>query len=106
MDTHPYPYKEYMAEWTRRVLEEFPDFNIVGEAWMPNVATTAYWQYDFIGGQGYNSFLPSVTDFPLFYAMTQAFNEDFGWDTGIMRLYYILSQDFLYTDPMLNVDFL
>ncbi|KPQ00660.1 MAG: glycosidase [Bacteroidetes bacterium HLUCCA01] len=105
MDTHPYPYKEYMAEWTRRVLEEFPDFNIVGEAWMPNVATTAYWQYDFIGGQGYNSFLPSVTDFPLFYAMTQAFNEDFGWDTGIMRLYYILSQDFLYTDPMLNVIF-
>lgn len=105
MDTHPYPYKEYMAEWTRRVLEEFPDFNIVGEAWMPNVATTAFWQYDFPDQGGYNSYLPSVTDFPLYYGLTQAFNEDFGWDTGIMRLYYVLSQDFLYTDPFLNVIF-
>lgn len=105
MDTHPYPYKEYMAEWTRRVLEEFPDFNIVGEAWMPNVPTTAWWQFDFAASGGYNSYLPSVTDFPLYYALTQAFNEDFGWDTGIMRLYYVLSQDFLYTDPFLNVIF-
>ncbi|MFO7799629.1 MAG: alpha-amylase family glycosyl hydrolase, partial [Rhodohalobacter sp.] len=44
MDTHPYPYKEYMAEWSRRVLEEFPDFNMVGEAWMSNPPSTAYWQ--------------------------------------------------------------
>lgn len=105
MDTHPYPYKEYMAEWTRRVLEEFPSFNIVGEAWMPNVPTTAYWQFNFNGRDGYNSYLPSVTDFPLYYALTQAFTEDYGWDTGIMRLYYVLSQDFLYTDPFLNVIF-
>lgn len=106
MDTHPYPYKEFMAEWTRRVLEEFPDFNIVGEAWMPNVATTAFWQYDFPDRNGYNSFLPSVTDFPLYYAINQAFMEEPGWDTGIAKLYYTLSQDFLYTDPLLNVIFL
>lgn len=105
MDTHPYPYKEYMAEWTRRVLEEFPDFNIVGEAWMPNVATTAFWQYDFPDKNGYNSFLPSVTDFPVYYATNQAFMEENGWDTGIAKLYYTLSQDFLYSDPMLNVVF-
>lgn len=106
MDTHPYPYKEYMARWTREVLTEFPNFNIVGEAWMPNVATTAYWQYDFPSPDGYNSYLPSVTDFPLYYAATQAFMEDSGWDTGITKLYYTLSQDFLYTDPFLNVIFL
>lgn len=105
MDTHPYPYKEYMADWTHAVLNEFPYFNIVGEAWMPNVATTAYWQYDFPDKNGYNSFLPSVTDFPLYYAATQAFTEEPGWDTGITRLYYTLSQDFLYTDPFLNVIF-
>lgn len=105
MDTHPYPYKEYMAEWTRSVLVEFPRFNIVGEAWMPNVATTAWWQFDFPNVQGYNSFLPSVTDFPLYYALGQAFHEGGGWDTGIARLYYVLSQDFLYSDPFLNVIF-
>lgn len=106
MDTHPYPYKDYMARWTKAVLDEFPDFNIVGEAWMPNVATTAFWQFDFPDRDGYNSFLPSVTDFPLFYGASQAFNEEPGWDTGLTRLYYVLSQDFLYSDPLLNVIFL
>ncbi|MFW6348424.1 MAG: alpha-amylase family glycosyl hydrolase, partial [Cyclonatronaceae bacterium] len=44
MDTHAYPYPDYMADWAERVLTEYPDFNIVGEVWMPNVATTAWWQ--------------------------------------------------------------
>lgn len=105
MDTHPYPYREYMADWTRTVLEEYPRFNIVGEAWMPNVATTAWWQYGFPNESGYNSFLPSVTDFPLYYALGQAFHEQGGWETGLARLYYVLSQDFLYSDPFLNVIF-
>jgi neopullulanase len=105
MDTHPYPYQDYMARWTRMVLEEFPDFNIVGEAWMPNVPTTAWWQYQSILSGDYDSYLPSVTDFPLFYALGQAFNEEPGWDTGLTRIYYVLSQDFLYTDPYLNVIF-
>lgn len=106
MDTHPYPYKEYMAEWTRVVLDEYPRFNIVGEAWMPNVATTAWWQTGFPDKNGYDSFLRSVTDFPLYYAMGQAFNEGGGWESGLTRLYYVLSQDFLYTDPFWNVIFL
>jgi glycosidase len=105
MDTHPYPYQDYMARWTRMVLEEFPDFNIVGEAWMPNVATTAWWQKQSVISGGYESYLPSVTDFPLFYALGSAFNEEPGWDTGLTRIYYVLSQDFLYTDPWLNVIF-
>jgi len=106
MDTHPYPYKEYMADWTRIVLDEYPNFNIVGEAWMPNVATTAWWQTGFPDKNGYDSFLRSVTDFPLYYALGQAFNEGGGWETGLTRLYYVLSQDFLYTDPFWNVIFL
>ncbi len=105
MDTHPYPYKDYMAEWARRVFEEYPDFNIVGEVWMPDVPTTAWWQYDFPDPGGYNSNLPSVTDFPLYSAITRGLNEGAGWDTGIIRLYYVLTQDFLYTDPYLNVIF-
>ncbi len=105
MDTHPYPYQDYMAEWTRRVLEEYPDFNIVGEVWMQNVATTAWWQYDFPTASGYNSYLPSVTDFPLYRAIVSGLNEEPGWDTGLARIFYTLGQDFLYTDPFLNVIF-
>ncbi|MGF1669910.1 MAG: cyclomaltodextrinase C-terminal domain-containing protein, partial [Balneolaceae bacterium] len=105
MDTHPYPYQDYMAEWTRRVLEEYPNFNIVGEAWMPNAPTTAWWQFDSILSGDYNSYLPSVTDFPLYFALVSGINEQAGWDTGLARLYYTLGQDFLYTDPFLNVIF-
>jgi neopullulanase len=105
MDTHPYPYKEYMAEWSRRVLDEFPDFNIVGEAWMPNTPTTAYWQTGFPSSDGYESYLPSVTDFPLYASMTAGLNEEQGWDRGISRLYFTLSQDFLFPDANLNVIF-
>jgi glycosidase len=106
MDTHPYSYPDYMAEWTRKVLHEYPNFNIVGEAWMQNPATTAWWQYDDPGDlDGYNSFLPSVTDFPLYRAVTTALNEPGGWNTGMARIYYLLGQDFLYTDPNLNVVF-
>lgn len=105
MDTHPYPYKEYMAEWARRVFEEYPDFNIVGEVWMQNVATTAWWQYNFPTQSGYNSYLPSVTDFPLYRSVVSGLNENEGWDTGMARIYYTLGQDFLYTDPNLNVIF-
>lgn len=105
MDTHPYPYKEYMADWSKRVLKEFPNFNIVGEAWMPNTPTTAYWQTGFPSPDGYESYLPSVTDFPLYGSLTAGLNEAPGWDTGISRLYFTLSQDFLFTDANLNVIF-
>ncbi|TVQ65613.1 MAG: glycosyl hydrolase [Balneolaceae bacterium] len=105
MDTHPYPYKDYMAEWARRVFREYPDFNIVGEVWMQNAATTAWWQYNFPTQSGYNSYLPSVTDFPLWRSIVAGLNEDAGWDTGLARIYYTLGQDFLYTDPNLNVIF-
>ena len=105
MDTHPYPYKEYMADWSKRVLEEFPGFNIVGEAWMPNTPSTAYWQTGFPSSDGYESYLPSVTDFPLYGSIIAGLNEQPGWDTGISRLYFTLSQDFLFPDANMNVIF-
>lgn len=105
MDTHPYPHKDYMAEWSKRVLTEFPDFNMVGEAWMPNTPSTAYWQTGFPSPDGYESYLPSVTDFPLYSSITDGLNEEPGWDTGISRLYFTLSQDFLFPDANLNVIF-
>ncbi|REL24936.1 glycosyl hydrolase [Rhodohalobacter sp. SW132] len=105
MDTHPYPYKEYMAEWSRRVLEEFPDFNMVGEAWMSSSPTTAYWQTGFDSPDGYESYLPSVTDFPLYNSIAAGLNEEPGWESGISRLYFTLSQDFLFPDANLNVIF-
>lgn len=107
MDTYVYPDKDYMARWSNEVLEAYPGFNIVGEAWVNTVAGEAYWQEDKDGvDDGYDSELPSLTDFQFAFAVRKAFNEDFGWTEGLSQLYYVLSQDFLYSDPMMNVTFL
>ncbi len=107
MDTYVYPDKDYMARWSKEVLEAYPTFNIVGEAWVNTVAGEAYWQEDKDGvDDGYDSELPSLTDFQFAFAVRKAFNEDFGWTEGLSQLYYVLSQDFLYSDPMMNVTFL
>ena len=107
MDTYVYPDKEYMARWAKEVLDAYPSFNIVGEAWVNTVPGVGFWQDDKDGvDDGYDSELPSLTDFQFAFAGRRAFNEDFGWETGISRLYYMLSQDFVYSDPMKNVTFL
>ena len=98
-DTQPYPFKEMMAEWGKRLQEEYPDFNVVGECWLNYPASVAYWQQGSKNKDGYDSRLPSVFDFPLYDALTKAFSEPEGWNTGITRLYEILAQDFSYPNP-------
>jgi len=105
MDTYPYPDKHYMAEWTRRIMLEYPDFNIVGEEWSGNPATVAYWQRGQSNLDGYQSWLPSLMDFPLQEALRLALTTEDGKPLddfapgGLERLYRALSYDFLYPDP-------
>ncbi|MGB3544097.1 glycoside hydrolase family 13 protein, partial [Rubrivirga sp.] len=96
MDTYLYPDKEYMARWSRYVLDEYPTFNIVGESWVNNVPHEAYWQDDFrASGDGYDSELPSVTDFPLSFAMRGGFLPG----GNVYEVYETLAQDHVYPAP-------
>jgi glycosidase len=99
LDTQPYSYKEGVAEWARRIRAEYPRINLVGEVWLTKSSHTSYWQAEARNADGYTSHLPSITDFPLHFAMTQAFNEADGWLTGLSRLYHTLSEDFIYAHP-------
>jgi neopullulanase len=105
MDTYPYPKKEMMANWVQNVLKEYPNLNVVGESWLQKESHTAYWQKDFASKDGYNSHLPSVTDFPLYFAVIRALNQADGWTGGLSDLYYVLSQDFLYSNANNNLIF-
>jgi glycosidase len=98
-DTYPYSFKDFMSRWNHAVMNEYPDFNIVGECWHPVPAGIAYWQKDAVNRDKFNSLLPSVFDFALFDALRHSFMEKDGWSTGISKLYDILSQDFVYPDP-------
>lgn len=104
-DTYQYAYKDFMAEWMQRILCEYPDFNVVGEAWLNYPPMTAYWLDNESNQDGYRSHLTNVFDFPLMYAVNKAFNEKESWDTGLARLYETLVQDYLYSDPMKLVVF-
>ncbi|MBV5312997.1 MAG: glycoside hydrolase family 13 protein [Prolixibacteraceae bacterium] len=99
MDTYPYPDKFGMAEWTRRMLEEYPDFYMVGEEWAMNPATVAYWQKGKINQDGYVSELPGLMDFPLNNAVVKSLKDPETWGGGLVTLYEALSNDFLYANP-------
>ena len=99
MDTYPYPDKFTMAGWTKRMMEEYPDFYMVGEEWTTNPAIVSYWQKGKINQDGYVSELPGLMDFPLNNAVTQGLKNPETWGSGLITLYDALANDFLYADP-------
>jgi glycosidase len=105
MDTYPYPDKDFMADWVSAVKSEYPEFEIVGEVWITQPELAAYWLQSKIKLDNNRPTLSSITDFPLQNAMTRAFTEPAGWDTGLMRLYAALASDFIYEHPHKNVIF-
>jgi len=105
MDTYPYSYADFMKRWVKRMDAEYPNFRILGEAWLQKEAHTAYFLRDTLQRFGYNTHLNTVTDFPMHYALAEAFNEEDSWTEGLARLYYTLTQDYLYSDAMNTVVF-
>ena len=101
VDTYSYNEKEGIAKWTEAIMDEYPNFNIVGEVWLHDSAQIAYWQKDSpIGAiQDYNSHLPTVMDFTLHDAIGMMFFEEkSGWNQGVIKAYENFVNDFLYPD--------
>ena len=105
MDTYPYAFKEPMAEWANSVISEFPNFSIVGEIWNNEPPLTAYWQSGFNSPDEYESYLPSVIDFPFSASVGRAIGKNSS-PSDIREIYYNFAQDFVYPDPNKNVIFL
>jgi glycosidase len=105
MDTYPYPEPHMMSQWAKRVEKEFPGFFIVGEVWYEEPSRISYWALNKENSDGYRSNLPSVTDFPVCFATHSSFAPG-NPNGGMSKLYNVLSQDFLYPEPMRNVIFL
>ena len=92
MDTYSYPDKQMMANWTHSVMDEYPNFNIVGEEWHINPANVSFWQRGKINPNGYVSYLTSLMDFPVQNALVKAMTEDWGYN----HIYETLALDYLY----------
>jgi glycosidase len=100
IDTYPYSDAEFLTQYCKRILAEYPNLNIVGEQWHTIPAVVAYWQRGVDNKNGYVSQLPSVMDFPLHHALIRGLNATGGWEDHWLQVYETLAQDFLYADPL------
>jgi len=98
-DTYPYPDKTFMSNWAGAIMNEYPNFSIVGEEWSTNPLLIAYWQEGHDNKDGYDSNLRSTMDFAMQKNMVDALNEDEKWDTGLVKIYEGLANDFAYASP-------
>ncbi|SDS21683.1 glycoside hydrolase family 13 protein [Christiangramia echinicola] len=96
-DTYPYPDKEFMSDWAGAIMNEYPNFNIVGEEWSYNPLLIRFWQ-DGVDN-GYDSNLKTTMDFAMQGKIVEGLNEDEGWERGLHKLYEGLSNDFSYASP-------
>ena len=109
MDTYPYNDKKYMTDWSCAVKKEYPYFTSVGEeaTKFANPSNISYWQEGKINHDGYESCLPSMLDFAVtsaFVESIQDFDEKNKWKPW-QKLYYTISNDYLYADPFNLVTF-
>ncbi|HPE58044.1 MAG TPA: glycoside hydrolase family 13 protein [Bacteroidales bacterium] len=98
-DTHSYPDKNFMADWSCAIMDEYPNFNLVGEEWSPNPNYVAYYQRGSNNQDGYNSCMPSMMDFPTQISLVPGFTEPENWNSGFIKIYENLANDFIYPDP-------
>ena len=100
MDTYPYPDKDFMTDWTRRVMQEYPQFNVVGEEWSENPLIVSYWQDGKVNHDSYVSYLPSLMDFPISETLKRTLvAPEREWGSSWEPLYVMLANDFVYPDP-------
>ena len=99
VDTYPYSDKDFMTDWTYALMNEYPNYNIVGEEWADTPTIISYWQRGKVNHDGYVSYLPTLMDFPLQIAFNESLTDGFRYGMGFRKPYRSLASDFLYPDP-------
>lgn len=109
MDTYPYADRTAMARWCDAVLDEYPDFNIVGECWFGDPAGVAAWQRgSSLVKEDEDTHLPAVMDFPLMIksrGLAPYTEQTDPWN-GLNKIYDHVALDYIYADPLNLLRFL
>ena len=99
MDTYPYADAKGMARWMKRINDEYPNYNVVGESWVTEPGFTASLQKDSPLNEE-NTYLNTVMDFTFYDRMNMAKTEDTDdWWKGLNRIYNTFVYDKLYANP-------
>lgn len=97
-DTYPYADVDMMRNWCTEVMNEYPEYNIVGEAWMNYTIGSAYWQKGSRLNFGQDTELKSVMDFRLMGIASKAFLEETGYSGGLHTIFEHMCYDYVYPD--------
>jgi neopullulanase len=100
-DTYCYSDKIFSQNWSCSIMNEYPNFTLVGEEWSLNPLITSYWQKGKQNRDGYKSCLTTIMDFPLQSALMNALeeNDSTRFTDRLTGLYEALANDFVYADP-------
>ncbi|MGZ8292641.1 MAG: glycoside hydrolase family 13 protein [Telluria sp.] len=98
IDTYGYSDYGFLTEYTRRLMDEYPKLNMVGEEWHTSPVVVSRWQKGKVNYDGFVNSLPSLMDYPLAEAMRTALPGKDMW-IGFNPVYETLAQDYMYPDP-------
>lgn len=98
-DTFGYADTRFLSDWAKAVMDEYPDFAMVGEEWSANPAIVAHWQRGKANASGHVPHMTSMMDFPSHIALRDALLRPKVWEGDWTPLYEALANDFLYPDP-------
>lgn len=98
-DTYPYPDKQFMSNWAGAIMNEYPNFSIVGEEWSYNPLLIGYWQKGAKNKDGYESNLTSTMDFAMQSNIVEALTQHESYNSGLTKIYEGLANDFHYASP-------
>lgn len=103
IDTYSYPEQQFMQKWYQTIIKEYPQLSVFGEVWEHAVPLQSY----FVPKEKSPSEnMQNVLDFQFCFAVDDAVKEPDGWTEGVSKLYYTLSQDYVYRDAYNHVIFL
>ncbi|HVG18758.1 MAG TPA: alpha-amylase family glycosyl hydrolase [Blastocatellia bacterium] len=101
-DTLPYVPRAFWKDWMAAIKREHPRLNVIGETYDGDPAQVAFFQGGAKQWDGVDSGIDTEFDFPLFYAIRDAFAKG----ENVKKLAEVLSHDYLYANPDILVPFL
>lgn len=105
VDTYKYCDEQFMNNINTALKREFPKLTVFGESWVNSTVANAYFtQNNMTTPFKHNA--EGMLDFQSCFAMLAGMNENYGWLSGVSKIYTTLTQDVLYKQPMNNCIFL
>lgn len=100
-DTWPYVPRHFWREWMAAIKREFPALRVVGEVFDGDAAIVAFHEGGRAGWDGIDPGVDALFDFPLFYAIRDAFARG----RSVRAMPQQLARDRLYHAPAARVTF-